>query len=65
MEVSRIQQHRTEMLQASQRKKVATKESMMAEAFKDKKAETGKASPSKPVMNGQNQVIGSRLNVSA
>lgn len=65
MEVSRSQKPLTQELQAPQRNKPANKESKMDEAFKEKKAETGKASEPKPVVNGQNQVIGARLNVSA
>ena len=65
MEISRTNLQRTDSLQATQRNKPEKNESMMAEALMEKKAETGKASEPKPVMNGQNQVIGSRLNVSA
>jgi hypothetical protein len=70
MEVSRNKKPLTQQLQAPQRNKPTSKESMMADAFKDKTADkakvaAAKSSAPKPVVNGQNQVIGSRLNVSA
>ena len=65
MEISRAKVQQPEQVQASKRMEAIQREAVREAAAREQKPPKAQEAERKPVVNGQGQVIGTRLNVSA
>lgn len=65
MEISRTQVQQPEQLQSAKRTEVIQREAVREAVAQEQKQPQAQEAEKKPVVNGQGQVIGTRLNVSA
>lgn len=65
MEISRTKVQQPEQVQASKRTEAIQREAVQKQAELEQKPAQAQQAERKPVVNGQGQTIGTRLNVSA
>ena len=65
MEISRTKVQQPEQLQSAKRTEAIQREAVREAAAPEQKPPKAQEAEKKPVVNGQGQVIGTRLNVSA
>lgn len=65
MEISRTQVQQPEQLQSAKRTEAIQREAVREAVAQEQKQPQAQEAEKKPVVNGQGQVIGTRLNVSA
>lgn len=65
MEISRAKVQQPEQVQAAKRTEAIQREAVQKQVALEQKATKAPEAERKPVVNGQGQVIGTRLNVSA